>query len=308
METFSNQQQNNSNKNNEQPLVSLVNLISDNLNNTNIKNNENTSLSQKELENNNSKKKENDDLLLEIDAIIGKDNMDHIMPSSSNNDINETSSLNSNKSSNKVEIKENHFINHNESISYKDSYINPFEFTEETLNESILTTIYRDLYLIYTKLKFVINPYTSNEVKTYHIKQWDLWGPLLLVVFLAGTLALNSTDKSQTIILIFLIFWVGSFLVFLNAHLLGVKTSIFQIFCLLGYCLFPLDLSAFILSFTKFLEIIRFIIVGITCAWSLYSVSSFLKNLAMPEQRYLVLYPSILLYIYISWFVFVTKH
>lgn len=308
METFSNQQQNNSNKNNEQPLVSLVNLISDNLNNTNIKNNENSSLSQKELENNNSKKKENDDLLLEIDAIIGKDNMDHIMPSSSNNDINETSSLNSNKSSNKVEIKENHFINHNESISYKDSYINPFEFTEETLNESILTTIYRDLYLIYTKLKFVINPYTSNEVKTYHIKQWDLWGPLLLVVFLAGTLALNSTDKSQTIILIFLIFWVGSFLVFLNAHLLGVKTSIFQIFCLLGYCLFPLDLSAFILSFTKFLEIIRFIIVGITCAWSLYSVSSFLKNLAMPEQRYLVLYPSILLYIYISWFVFVTKH
>ena len=309
METFSNQQQqNNSNKNNEQPLVSLVNLISDNLNNTNIKNNENTSLSQKELENNNSKKKENDDLLLEIDAIIGKDNMDHIMPSSSNNDTNETSSLNSNKSSNKVEIKENHFINHNESISYKDSYINPFEFTEETLNESILTTIYRDLYLIYTKLKFVINPYTSNEVKTYHIKQWDLWGPLLLVVFLAGTLALNSTDKSQTIILIFLIFWVGSFLVFLNAHLLGVKTSIFQIFCLLGYCLFPLDLSAFILSFTKFLEIIRFIIVGITCAWSLYSVSSFLKNLAMPEQRYLVLYPSILLYIYISWFVFVTKH
>ena len=309
METFSNQQQqNNSNKNNEQPLVSLVNLISDNLNNTNIKNNENLSLSQKELENNNSKKKENDDLLLEIDAIIGKDNMDHIMPSSSNNDINETSSLNSNKSSNKVEIKENHFINHNESISYKDSYINPFEFTEETLNESILTTIYRDLYLIYTKLKFVINPYTSNEVKTYHIKQWDLWGPLLLVVFLAGTLALNSTDKSQTIILIFLIFWVGSFLVFLNAHLLGVKTSIFQIFCLLGYCLFPLDLSAFILSFTKFLEIIRFIIVGITCAWSLYSVSSFLKNLAMPEQRYLVLYPSILLYIYISWFVFVTKH
>ena len=308
METFSNQQQNNSNKNNEQPLVSLVNLISDNLNNTNIKSNENTSLSQKELENNNSKKKENDDLLLEIDAIIGKDNMDHIMPSSSNNDTNETSSLNSNKSSNKVEIKENHFINHNESISYKDSYINPFEFTEETLNESILTTIYRDLYLIYTKLKFVINPYTSNEVKTYHIKQWDLWGPLLLVVFLAGTLALNSTDKSQTIILIFLIFWVGSFLVFLNAHLLGVKTSIFQIFCLLGYCLFPLDLSAFILSFTKFLEIIRFIIVGITCAWSLYSVSSFLKNLAMPEQRYLVLYPSILLYIYISWFVFVTKH
>jgi hypothetical protein len=171
-----------------------------------------------------------------------------------------------------------------------------------------LTTIYRDLYLVYTKLKFVINPYTSNEVKSYHIKQWDLWGPLLLVIFLACTLAFNSSDKSQTVILVFLIFWLGSFLVFLNAHLLGVKTSIFQMFCLLGYCLFPLDVSAFILSFTKLFDIFRFIIVGVTCAWSLYSASSFLQNLSMPEQRYLVLYPSILLYIYISWFIFVTKH
>ena len=129
-----------------------------------------------------------------------------------------------------------------------------------------------------------------------------------MVIFLACTLAVNSTDKSQTVILVFLIFWLGSFLVFLNAHLLGVKTSIFQMFCLLGYCLFPLNVSAFILSFTKLFDIFRFIIVAITCAWSLYSASSFLQNLSMPEQRYLVLYPSILLYIYISWFIFVTKH
>ena len=263
---------------NDQPLVSLVNLISDNLNNNNMSNNnnsENSSLSSNK--NNNSNKNKNDDLLLEIDAIIGKDNMDHILPVSSNNTPSETSTLNS-------------------------------RLSEETLNEPILTTIYRDLYLVYTKLKFVINPYTSNEVKSYHIKQWDLWGPLLMVIFLACTLAVNSTDKSQTVILVFLIFWLGSFLVFLNAHLLGVKTSIFQIFCLLGYCLFPLDVSAFILSFTKLFDIFRFIIVGVTCAWSLYSASSFLQNLSMPEQRYLVLYPSILLYIYISWFIFVTKH
>ena len=179
---------------------------------------------------------------------------------------------------------------------------------DNTLNESILTTIYRDLSLISIKLKYVIKPYGSKEKKNYHIKQWDLWGPLLLIIFLACTLAVNSSDKSQTIVLIFLIFWLGSFLVFLNAHLLGVKTSIFQIFCLLGYSLFPLNVSAFILSFTKFFDLARFIIIGIACFWSLYSISSFLKNLSMPEQRYLVLYPSILLYIYISWFIFVTKH
>ena len=305
---FNSEIQNNSN-NNDQPLVSLVNLISNNLNNTNMNNNsngDNSSLSSNKI--NNSNKNKNDDLLLEIDAIIGKDNMDHILPFSSNNTPSETSTLNSDKSSNSVEIKENHFININQNKIYKNSYTIPFELSEETLNEPILTTIYRDLYLVYTKLKFVINPYTSNEVKSYHIKQWDLWGPLLMVIFLACTLAVNSTDKSQTVILVFLIFWLGSFLVFLNAHLLGVKTSIFQMFCLLGYCLFPLDVAAFILSFTKLFDIFRFIIVGVTCAWSLYSASSFLQNLSNPEQRYLVLYPSILLYIYISWFIFVTKH
>ena len=305
---FNSETQNNSNL-----LPSFIpmpyNLISDNLNNANMSNNnnsENSSLSSNKI--NNSNKNKNDDLLLEIDAIIGKDNMDHILPVSSNNTPSETSTLNSEKSSNPVEIKENHFINKNQNNIYQNSYTIPFELSEETLNEPILTTIYRDLYLIYTKLKFVINPYTSNEVKSYHIKQWDLWGPLLMVIFLACTLAVNSTDKSQTVILVFLIFWLGSFLVFLNAHLLGVKTSIFQMLCLLGYCLFPLDVSAFILSFTKLFDIFRFIIVAITCAWSLYSASSFLQNLSMPEQRYLVLYPSILLYIYISWLIFVTKH
>ena len=307
MDQLSNQQQNN-NMNNDQSLVSIVNLISNNLNNQNNNNNNKEMQSLSQNDNNNTKKnKKDDDLLLEIDQIIGNDNMNNILETTSTNNSSETSSLNDKKSFSKVEIKDNHFINKSGTNPYA-TYISPFELSEETLNEPILTTIYRDLYLIYTKLKFVINPYVSNDLKAYHIKQWDLWGPLLLIVFLACTLAINSSERSQTIVLVFLIFWFGSFLVFLNAHLLGVRTSIFQIFCLLGYCLFPLNISALILSFTRLLDIIRFIIVGITCFWSLYSISSFLKNLTKPELRYLVLYPSILLYIYISWFVFVTKH
>ena len=176
------------------------------------------------------------------------------------------------------------------------------------MDEAIITTINRDLYSIYIKLIFVINPFISDEVKKYHIKQWDLWGPLIFNVLLASTLAINSDNRGQTIILIFLIFWLGSFLVFLNGHLLGVKTSIFQIFCLLGYCLFPLNISAFIFSFTRPPEIFKFIVIGLTCFWSLFSASSYLGNLTIPEQRYLVLYPCILLYLYISWFIFSIKH
>ena len=213
--------------------------------------------------------------------------------------INETEPLSINILSKKKEMEQNSGV-----IQIPKSYSSP----KNTLNESIITTINRDLYSIYIKLIFVINPFISDEVKKYHIKQWDLWGPLIFNVLLASTLAINSDNRGQTIILIFLIFWLGSFLVFLNGHLLGVKTSIFQIFCLLGYCLFPLNISAFIFSFTRPPDILKFIVIGLTCFWSLFSASSYLGNLTIPEQRYLVLYPCILLYLYISWFIFSIKH
>ena len=178
-----------------------------------------------------------------------------------------------------------------------------FNMPSNTLDEAIITTILRDLTLIYTKLKFVVIPYGSKDKKNFHIKQWDLWGPLILDLVLACTLALNSKEKSQMIILVFSIFWLGGVILYLNANFLGVKASIFQIFCLLGYCLFPLDVSAIFVTLFNANVVIRFILVGIMCGWSIYSSSDYLKNLTKPEQRYLVLYPCILFYLYISWFI-----
>ena len=183
-----------------------------------------------------------------------------------------------------------------------------FAVISNTLDEAIITTILRDLSLIYTKLKFVVIPYgVSKDKKTFHIKQWDLWGPLILNLLLACTLALNSKEKSQMIILVFGIFWLGGYILYLNANFLGVKTSIFQFFCLLGYCLFPLDISAIFVTLFNPNAIMRLFIVGIMCGWSIYSSSDYLKNLTNPEQRYLVLYPCILFYLYISWFIVSTR-
>ena len=178
---------------------------------------------------------------------------------------------------------------------------------QNTLNEPISTTILRDLFLIFTKIKFVANPFGKKKDKDYYIKQWDLWGPLLLNILLACTLAINSKQKSQIIILVFVIFWLGGVLIYLNANFLGMKTSIFQLLCLFGYCLFPLNLSAIILLVLKFNDFLRLVFIGIACFWSIYASSDFLKGLAEPEQRYLVLYPCILYYIYIAWFIFTTK-
>lgn len=177
-----------------------------------------------------------------------------------------------------------------------------------TLDESVYTTINRDFNLIYLKLKYVINPFISREKKYSQIRQWDLWGPLLLNLILACTLTFNTKDKSQITTLIFIIFWMGGFIIYLNNHFLGVKASIFQIYCLLGYCLFPLNLAAFIVSIIRWNnDIFRIIIVGLNCFWSIYSSSDYLKAITTQQQRYLVLYPCILFYLYIAWFIFATK-
>ena len=176
-----------------------------------------------------------------------------------------------------------------------------------TLDEAVQTTINRDLKLIYNKLKLVMNPLISKEKKYSQIRQWDLWGPLLLNLILAFTLTLNTKEKGQITSLIFIIFWLGGTIIYLNNQFLGVKASIFQIFCLLGYCLFPLNIAAIIITIINFNDLIRLILVGGACAWSIYSSSDYLKIITNHEQRYLVLYPCILFYLYISWFVFATK-
>ena len=178
---------------------------------------------------------------------------------------------------------------------------------KQTLNESIPQTIFRDLNLVYNKLKYVINPFSKDINKGNYIRQWDLWGPLIFITFLSCTLAINSSNKGNTITLTFGLFWFGSFLIYLNAYLLNSKTKLFQMICLAGYCLFPLNISAFILAISNFYNIIRFILVAATCTWSLLSIFGFLKATSPEEQKILIYYPAVLLYVFLSWIIFVNN-
>ena len=103
-----------------------------------------------------------------------------------------------------------------------------FSSPKNTLNESILTTIKRDLSLIYTKMKYVVNPFISKELKNNHIWQWDLWGPLLFNMFLAFNLSIDTKEKSQMTTLFFLIFWVGGVILYLNANFWVLKLVFFK--------------------------------------------------------------------------------
>lgn len=191
--------------------------------------------------------------------------------------------------------------------STENEFSSPLNSNKNTLDESISTTLLRDIRLIYYKLKHVINPFSSNFNRQKHIREWDLWGPLLFITLLSCTLAIKSKDKSNIVVIIFSIFWLGSLLVYLNATLLDSKIKFFPVLCLLGYCLFPLNISAFILSISNFYEFIRFLLVLLTCAWSLISVEGYFRSVSSPEQKWLVFYPAILMFAFIAWFVFTTK-
>ena len=184
------------------------------------------------------------------------------------------------------------------------SYSNESDI-ENTLDESIIKTITRDLKLIYYKLIYVLNPFSSPLDKKFHVNNWDLWGPLILITFLSSILSMSSKEKTNIMVSVFAIFWIGSCLIYLNANLLNSKIKLFPMICLLGYCLFPLNIAAFILALTNFYDIFKLIIVGIMCSWSLFCIEGYIKGICEKEQKFLVFYPVILLFIFISWFIFV---
>ena len=89
------------------------------------------------------------------------------------------------------------------------------------------------------------------------LKDWDLWGPLILCLTLAILLSsqtspatkldpkLTQADDSGLVFgAVFIVTWCGAAVVTMNAKLLGGSVSFFQSICVLGYCLFPLVLAA----------------------------------------------------------------
>ena len=70
---------------------------------------------------------------------------------------------------------------------------------------------------------------------------------------------------------VFVIVWVGSVVVTLNARLLGGRVSLFQSLCVLGYCLFPLFVAALVALFIRWLPIRVLLSVG-GWAWSVWGM------------------------------------
>ncbi|CAG9762508.1 unnamed protein product [Ceutorhynchus assimilis] len=177
-----------------------------------------------------------------------------------------------------------------------------------TLDEPVKDTILRDVKAVGAKFSHVLFP---KEKKTL-LKEWDLWGPLMLCTFMAMILqgsADDIHDGGPEFAEVFVIVWIGSMVVTLNSKLLGGNISFFQSVCVLGYCLLPTTLALivcrFILLFeqTNLLFFIRFAVTMTGFAWATYASMIFLGDSQKPGRKLLAVYPIGLFYFIISWLV-----
>lgn len=180
----------------------------------------------------------------------------------------------------------------------------PRQSTLNTLEESILQSIFRDIKQMLRRVRYIIVPFGSGDKK---LKNWDLWGPLVLCIWLSWTLSTvaPATTANSIFGTVFCLVWIGSAVVTVNAKLLGGDVSFFHCVCTLGYSLFPMNVCALVCIYLK--KKLSYTTLGaITlCAflWSFKSASIYMEGLMGPEKKGLSVYPIFLFYIYIAFFI-----
>eukprot|EP00415_Alexandrium_ostenfeldii_P002931 UN2931 len=168
-----------------------------------------------------------------------------------------------------------------------------------------MDTIMRDIRSIRDKLVFVMMPMGfSDHAAAHRLKDWDLWGPLLLCLALGLILAAQvpSSQASYAFADVFVIVWVGSAVVTLNALLLQGRVSFFQTVCVLGYCLFPLVIAAFCAMLLR-VDVLKVAFVAVGLAWAASASAGFVRELVPEDRRLLGLYPVWLFYVAIAWMI-----
>ena len=186
--------------------------------------------------------------------------------------------------------------------------------TATTLDEDVQTTLMRDLRQVAEKLKVVLLPLgqdsSSNVIEK--LREWDLWGPLLVCLILSSTLGITAPSEKASMVFaaVFVIVWCGAAAVTVNAQLLGGTISFFQSVCILGYCVFPLTISAVVCMFFSFIVsniFFKLLVVGVGFVWSTRASVVFMQSVIKEERRLLVVFPVFLFYTFIGWMIVVNR-
>ncbi|ODN78730.1 hypothetical protein L202_04296 [Cryptococcus amylolentus CBS 6039] len=176
---------------------------------------------------------------------------------------------------------------------------------ESTLDEPVSETIMRDLRSIYAKLILILYPPKGGNHQL--LRDWDLWGPLVICLSLAIILSMDAPgeESMQVFSLVITLITVGSVVVTVNSKLLGGKVSFFQSLCVLGYALAPILIASIVAFFVH--NIFVRLPVTLACwAWSVWASMNFFNGTQLPESRlFLAVYPMCLFFFVISWMIII---
>ena len=172
-----------------------------------------------------------------------------------------------------------------------------------TLDEPVSVTIMRDVRMVGNKMMCVLNPRKAN-IQT--LKDWDLWGPLILCLMLATLLSWFAPYEQASLVFasVFVIICCGAAVVTVNALLLGGDISFFQSVCVLGYCIFPLNLAS-IVCLVGGPIVWRIFVVAVCFFWSTGASLGFMGELVPPNRKALAVYPLFLFYTAIGWLIII---
>lgn len=173
-----------------------------------------------------------------------------------------------------------------------------------TLDEPVWTTLGRDLKRIGIKIMHVCFPRGRGPAA---LRDWDWWGPLVLCFALAIVLSADyktcPEEAHGVFALVFVVVWIGAIFITWNSSLLGGKVSFFQSVCVLGYCIFPLNLASI---FTIFWHNTWYVLLVIIIAWlwATFAALGFLSSMVPQHRRALATYPVFLFYLVIAWMIY----
>lgn len=182
--------------------------------------------------------------------------------------------------------------------------------TSGTLDEPVLDTILREVKQVTAKIAHVMMPYESQAHTLDHLRDWDLWGPLIIGLLLALLLSVKakSSKRAETIFaLVFVVIWCGAAVVTLNAALLGGSIMFWQSVCVLGYSVFPLCVACALSILGESLfdmpKGFRVAIVIPALIWCTKVSVVFIGEVIVPERRALAVYPVLGFYCFLAWMV-----
>ena len=106
--------------------------------------------------------------------------------------------------------------------------------------------------------------------------------------------------KAWFVQLVFASLSLGAVVLTCNVVLLGGNIGFFQSMCLLGYCIFPLDIAAIVTVWVTNI-IARWIVILVALAWSSWASVPFIAGSVSPARKALAVYPLLLLYTFMAW-------